>query len=121
MNDGGHGHAEGLSAGIRLPGRLRETGEVFHPGHLAQLHQMTRLEQGEGVVERAAGDEIPRLAILQAGPEGRHVVDVLHPVEPHLDAWVGRLEGGNDLLLPQGLVIDPPALDHQLTGHQLAA
>ena len=120
VNDGGHGHAEGLGAAIGLPGGLGEAREVLHPGHLAQLRQVARLEQGQGVVERTAGDEIPGLARFQAGPEGRHVFDVLHPVEAHLDARVSGLEGGNDLLLPQGLVIYPPAFDHQLAGHQLA-
>ena len=80
---------------------------------------MTGLEQGKGVVKRATGNEISCLAILQTGQQGRHVVDILHAIEFHLDSRVSSLESRNDLLLPQYFVIRPPALYHQLTGHQL--
>ena len=85
MDHRGHRYAEGLGTGVSLPGRLGKTREVFHPGHLGQLGQMTRLEQRQRIIKRAAGDEVTGLAPFQILPQGRHVVDVLNRVKTYLD------------------------------------
>ena len=85
MDHRGHRYAEGLGTGVSLPGRLGKTREVFHPGHLGQLGQMTRLEQRQRIIKRATGDEVTGLAPLQVFPQGWHIVDVLHRMKTYLD------------------------------------
>ena len=67
VNDRGHRHAENVGAVIGDPGAFGDGAEILHPFQVVERGQITGVEQGQGSVKGAAGDQVAGRAAFQFG------------------------------------------------------
>ena len=106
-----HRHAEGDRPVIGLPGGFGGVREMGHARQIAEIGKMPGLVQGQGSIERAAGDQIAGGTRREPGLQDRVVVGRRRRPELQTDRRMGGLEGRHDPFLPDRPVVVPPAVE----------
>ena len=113
MDDGGHGHAEDSGAVVGDPGALGDIAEVVQARQVVERGQVAFVEEGQGGVKGAAGDEVAGGAAFELGVERAVVFGGRGGRKDDLDVRVVLVEGGDDDVLPDGQIVVAPAFDGQ--------